>query len=190
MLLVHSLNSVSYLPGKACDADINNIHLFIQYLFYTYYMSSPRLKVPFPDKGPLSQSYGFSSSHVRMWESDHKEGWAPKNWCFKLWCWEDSWESLGLQGDQIHQPSRKSTIKEGLMLKLQNFRHLMWRANSLEKTLMLGKKTGGDRNDRGWDGWMASLTQWTWAWANSGRWWRTGNPGMLQSTGHKESYMT
>ena len=41
----------------------------------------------FADKGPYSRSYGFSSSHVWMWELDHKEGWVLKNWCFKLWCW-------------------------------------------------------------------------------------------------------
>ena len=74
---------------------------------------------------------------------------------------------------------------EGLMLKLkpQYFGHLMQRANSLEKTLMLGKIEGRRRRgDRGWDGWMASLTQWTWVWASSKRWWRTMKPGMLQST--------
>ena len=53
-----------------------------------------------------------------------------------------------------------------------------------EKTLMLGKIEGGRRRDnRGWDGWMASLTQWTWVWVNSGSWWWTGRPGMLQSMG-------
>ena len=44
-------------------------------------------------------------------------------------------------------------------------------------------KAGGERNDRGWDGWMASLIQWTWVWASPGSWWWTGNPGMLQSIG-------
>ena len=73
---------------------------------------------------------------------------------------------------------------EGLMLKLQYFGHLMRRANSLEKTLMLERlKAGGEGGDRGWDGWMASPTQWTWVWASSGRWWRTGKPGVLQSMG-------
>ena len=52
------------------------------------------------NKVPYSQSYGFSSSHVRMWELDHKESWAPKNWYFCTVVLEDSWESLGLQGDQ------------------------------------------------------------------------------------------
>ena len=69
------------------------------------------------------------------------------------------------------------------MLKLQYFGHLMGRTGSLEKTLMLGKIEGRRRRgDRGWDGWMASLTQWTWIWASSGSWWRTGKPSVLQST--------
>ena len=67
-----------------------------------------------------------------------------------------------------------------LKLKLQYFGHLMRRADSLEKTLMLGKmKAGGEGDDRGWESWMASLTQWTWFWANSGRWWRTERPVVL-----------
>ena len=75
---------------------------------------------------------------------------------------------------------------EGLMLKLkpQYFGHLMRRADSLEKTLMLEKlRARGEGDDRGWDGWMASLTQWTWILANSGRWWWTGKPGTLQFMG-------
>ena len=75
---------------------------------------------------------------------------------------------------------------EGLMpkLKLQYFGHLIWRANSLEKTLVLGKTEGGrSGDDRGWDGWMGSLNEWTWVWVNSGSWWWTGRPGMLQSMG-------
>ena len=72
---------------------------------------------------------------------------------------------------------------EGLMLKLklQYFGHLMQRADPLEKTLMLGKTEGRRRrDDRGWDGWMASLTQWTWVWVDSGSWWLTARPGVLQ----------
>ena len=98
---------------------------------------------------------------------------------------EDSWESLGLQGDPI-SPSLKKKITpeyslEGLMLKLklQYFGHLMWRADSVEKTLMLGKIEG--RRMR--LSWMASPTQWTWVWVNSRSWWWTGKPGMLQSMG-------
>ena len=59
----------------------------------------------------------------------------------------------------------------------------MRRADSLEKTLMLGKTEGRRRGDRGWDGWMASLIQWTWVCTNSGKQWRTGKPGVLQSMG-------
>ena len=71
-----------------------------------------------------------------------------------------------------------------LMLKLQYFGHLMWRSDSLEKTLMLGKMEGKMRGgDRQWDGWMASPTQWTWVWASSGIWRWTGKPGVLLSMG-------
>ena len=82
---------------------------------------------------------------------------------------------------------------EGLMLKLklQYFGHLIWRTDSFEKTLMLEKIECRRRGDsRGWDGWMASPTQWMWVWAGSGSWWWTGKPGVLQSMGHKESDMT
>ena len=60
----------------------------------------------------------------------------------------------------------------------------MWTANSLVKTLILGRlSAGGEGEDRRWDGWRASLTQWTRVWPNSGRWWKTGKPGVLQSVG-------
>ena len=98
---------------------------------------------------------------------------------------EDSWESLGLQGDSTWVISPGCSL-EGLMLKLklQYSGHLMRRADSFEKILMLGKNEGGRRRGhRGWDGWMASLTRWTWVWVNSGSWWWTGKPGVLQSTG-------
>ena len=74
------------------------------------------------------------------------------------------------------------------MLKLQYFGHLMRRTDSLEKILMLGKmEAEGEGDNRGWDGWMASPTQWIWLWVNSGSWWGTGRPGVLQS---KESDTT
>ena len=74
---------------------------------------------------------------------------------------------------------------EGMMLKLklQYFGHLMWRVDSLEKTLREGLGAGGEGVDRGWDGWMASLTRWTWIWVNSGSWWWTGRPGVLRFIG-------
>jgi len=71
-----------------------------------------------------------------------------------------------------------------LKLKLQYFGHLMQRVDSLEKTLMLGGIGGrGEGDDRGWDGWMASPTRWTWVWVNSRSWWWTGRPGVLQFMG-------
>ena len=71
-----------------------------------------------------------------------------------------------------------------LKLKLQYFGHLMQRVDSLEKTLMLEELgAGGERDDRGWDGWMASPTRWTWVWVNSGSRWQTGRPGVLQFMG-------
>ena len=108
---------------------------------------------------------------------------------------EDSWESLGLQGDNhsiLKEISSGCCTLEGLMLKLklQYFGHLMWRVDSLEKTLMLaGIGARGEGDDRGWDGWMASPTWYTWVWVNSRSWWWTGRPGMLwfmgsQRVGH------
>ena len=94
----------------------------------------------FTNKGPYSRSYGFSISYVWMWELDYKESWVTKNWCFwTVVVGEDSWESLGLQGDQTK--GNQSWILEGLMLKLklQYFGHLMWRTDLLGKTLKLGK---------------------------------------------------
>ena len=97
---------------------------------------------------------------------------------------EDSWESLGLQRDQTSQSQRKFILnihwKDRCWSWLQYFGHLRRRAGSLEKTLTLGKIEGrGEDDDRGRDGWMASLIQRTWVWAISGRWWWTGKPGML-----------
>ena len=71
-----------------------------------------------------------------------------------------------------------------LKLKLQYFGHLMWRVDSLEKT-DAGRdwEAGGEGDDPGWDGCMASLTWWTWVWVNSGSWWWTGRPGVLRFMG-------
>ena len=67
---------------------------------------------------------------------------------------------------------------------LQYFGHLMRRIDSLEKTLIWeGLGAGGEGDNRGWDGWMASPTRWTWVWVNSGSWWWTGRPGVLRFMG-------
>ena len=66
-----------------------------------------------------------------------------------------------------------------LKLKLQYFGHLIWRTDSWKRPWCWERLKAGEGGDRGCDGWMASLTQWTWVWASSGRWWRTGQPGVL-----------
>ena len=143
----------------------------------------------FANKVPSSQSYGFSSGQLQMWELDHKEGWAPKNWCFWTVVLERTLESpLDCKEIQpVHPEGNQSwNSLEGLILKLklQYFGHLMQRTDLLEETLMLGKIKGrGDGDDRGRDGWMTSPAQWTWVWVSSGSWWWTGRPGVLQSTG-------
>ena len=111
--------------------------------------------------------------------ADHKEGWVPKNWHFQTEVWR---RLLRIPWSILKEINPEYSL-EGLMLKLklQYFGHLMWRADSLEKTLILGKIEG--RRRRGWDGWVASLTQWTWVWASSWSWWWTGKPGVLQSMG-------
>ena len=106
----------------------------------------------FANKGTSSQSYGFSSSHVWMWELDHKESWAPKNWCFKLWCWRllrVPWTARRSNLSILKEISPEYSL-EGLVLKLKlhYFGHVMWRTDSLEKTLMRGKME--DKRRRGW----------------------------------------
>ena len=107
----------------------------------------------FANKASYSQSYGFSSSHVQMWELDHKYGWVLKNWCFQTVVLEKTLESP-LDCKEIKLVNIKGNQSEyslgALMLKpkLQNFGHLIPRANSLEKTMMLGKIE--DRRIVGW----------------------------------------
>ena len=95
----------------------------------------------FANKGLSSQSYGFSSSHVWMWELDHKESWVPNNWCFWTVVLEKMLEHpLGCKIKLINPKGNSPEYPlEGLMLKLQYFGHLMQRTDLLEKTLLLGK---------------------------------------------------
>ena len=102
---------------------------------------------------------------------------------FEPWCWRRH-----LRVPWTARRSNQSILKEinpeysleGLMLKLkhQYFGHLMQKTDSLEKPWCWGTlKAGGERDNRGWDGWMASPTQWTWVWVNSRSWWWTARPG-------------
>ena len=121
-------------------------------------------------------------------ELDYKESWAPKNWCFCCDVGEDlrvPWTARRLNQSILKEISPEYSL-EGLMLKLklQYFGHLMWRTDSLEKPLMLGKIKG--RKRRGWqrmrclDGITYSMDM---IWASSRSWWWTGRPGRLQSIG-------
>ena len=107
----------------------------------------------FADKGPSSQSYGISSSHVWMWKLDYKKAEHRRIDAFELWCWRRllrvTWTARRSNQSILKEISPGCSL-EGLMLKLklQYFGHLMWRAGSFEKTLMLGKIEG--RRRRGW----------------------------------------
>ena len=128
----------------------------------------------FADKGLSSQSHGFYSGHVWMWE--HKESWAPKNWCFWTVVLETTRESLGLWGDPTSPSQRRSVL--GV-----HWKDWCWSWSSITFTTWCEElthwkrswcwarlKAGGKGDNRGWDGWMASLTRWTLVWAGSGSW--------------------
>ena len=118
----------------------------------------------FADTGPSSQSYGFSSSHIQMWELDHKEGWALKNWCFQTVVLEKTFESpldckeIKSVNPKGNQPwiyiGRTDAEAEAPMLWLPDVKS----QNSLKKTLMLGKIEG--RRRRGWQRtrWLDGIT--------------------------------
>ena len=121
-----------------------------------------------------------------MWELGYKDSWAPKNWCFWTVVLEKTLESpFDFKEIQPVHPKGNQSWKDWCW---------SWNSNTLAtwcKELTHLKrpwcwervKMGGEGNDRGWDGWTASLTQWIWVWVNSRSWWRTGKPGVLQSMG-------
>ena len=145
----------------------------------------------FANKGPSSQGNGFPNSHVWMWELDCEESWAPKNWCFWSVVLEKTLESpLDCKKIQPVNPKGDQSVL------IFHWKHWCWSWNSNTlvtwcKELTHVKrpwcwkrlKAGGKGDNRGFDGWMASLTQRTWGWVNSGSWWWTGRPGMLWSIG-------
>ena len=143
----------------------------------------------FANKDPSSQSYGFSSSHVWMWELDYKERWAPKNWCFWTVVLEKTLESpLDCKEIQpVHPKGNESWIfigrtdAEGETPLLG---HLMRRTDSLEKTLELGKVEGRFRGGQQRRRWLEGITDLT-DMSLSELWelWYTGKPGVLQSIG-------
>ena len=137
-------------------------------------------------KGPYSQSYGFSSRHVWMWELGHKEGWVLKNWCFWTVVLEKTLESP-LKCKAI-QPVSPKWNQPWIFFRTDAEAPLLWPLDA--KSQLFGKdpdvgkgwkqkEKGVAENEMvGWHHWL----QWTWIWASSGRYWRTGKPVMLQST--------
>ena len=143
----------------------------------------------FANKRPSGQGYGFSSSHVWMWELDYKPRWAPENWCFLTVVLENPlrvpWTTRRSNQYILKKVSPGCSL-EGLMLKLklQYLGYLMRKADSFEKTLMLGKTDG--RRRRGWQRmrWLDGITDsMDMGLVDSGSWWWTGRPGILQFMG-------
>ena len=125
-----------------------------------------------------------------MWESDHKESWAPKNQCFQIVLLEKTPESP-LDCKEV-KPAYPKGNQPWIFIGrtvAEVEAPILWPPD--EKNLLIGKdpddwerlKAGGEGDDREWDGWMASPTGWTWVWAGSRRWWRTGKAGVLQFMG-------
>ena len=130
----------------------------------------------FANKSPYSQSYVFSSSHVRMWELDNKESWALKNWCFWAVVLKKVLESpLDCKEIKPINPKRNQPWIFIGRTDAQAEAPILWPPDAKNwlngKDPDAGKDWGRRRNrgNRGWDGWIASLTQWTWVWANSRR---------------------
>ena len=125
-----------------------------------------------------------------MWELDCEESWVPKNCCFWTVVLEKTLESpLDSKEIQlVHPKGNQSWIFIG-RTDAEAETPLLWPPDVKELTHLKRPwcwerlKVGGERDNRGWDGWMASLTRWTWVWASSRSWCWTGKPGVLQSMG-------
>ena len=96
---------------------------------------------------------------------------------------EDPWEPLGQQVNSKGNQSWIFNVRTEAESETPYFGHLMKELTHWKRPWFWERLKAGEGDDRGWDGWMASLTHWTWVWANSKRWWRTWKPGVLQSTG-------
>ena len=115
---------------------------------------------------------------------------------FELWYWKRlltvSWPARRSNQSILKEISPDYSLERLILkLKLQYFGHQIRRTDSLERPWFWERlRAGGEGDDRGWDGWMTSLTRWTWVWVSSGNWWWTGRPGVLQSMGSQESDTT
>jgi len=148
--------------------------------------------ITLPTKVPLVKAMVFPvvMYGCESWTVKKAECWRID--AFELWCWRRPlrvpWTARRSNQSILKEISPGISLEEMMLkLKLQSFGHLMWRVDSLEKTLMLGGIGGRRRRDnRRWDGWMASLTRWTWVWVNSGSQWWTGRLRFMgwQRVGH------
>ena len=112
-----------------------------------------------------------------------------RNYAFEMWCWRRllriPWTARRSNQSILKEISPEYSL-EGLTFKLKSNTLATWceELTHLKRPWSWERlKAGGDRDDRGWDGWMASLTQWTWVWVNFRSWWWTGRPSVLQSIG-------
>ena len=134
-----------------------------------------------------NQSYGFSSSHIWMWELDHKAE-RQRIDAFKLWLEKTLESPLDCKEIKpVHPKGNQPWIFIG-RTDAEAETPIFWPPDT--KNWLTGKDPDAEKDWRqeekgttGWGGWMASLTLWTWVWASSGSWWRTGKPGMLRSMG-------
>ena len=139
-------------------------------------------------KGLSSQSYDFSSSHVRMWELDHKEGWVPRNWWFWTVILEKTLESpLDCKDIKPISPKRNQSWIFIGRTDVEAETPILWppdeKSRLIAKDLDAGKDWRQEEKGTKEDGWLELLTQWTWIWANSKTSWRPGKTGVLQSIG-------
>ena len=123
-----------------------------------------------------------------MWELDYKESWALKNWCFWTAVLEKTLESpLDCKEIQpVPHKGNQSWVFIG-RTDAEAETPILWlpdeKSSLLKRPWCWERLRAGEGDDRGWDGWMASLTQRTWVWVGSGSWWWNGRPGMLRFMG-------
>ena len=151
----------------------------LSYYFNKYLLNSYDVTNKGTNKGPSSESYDFSSGHVWMWGLDYKDSWALKNWCFWTVVLEKTFESP--LDCKVIQPINPKGNQSWIFIGKTDW-WWSWNCNTLAtwcKELTHWKrpwcwerlKMGREGDDRGWDGWMASPTWWTWVWVGSGSWW-------------------
>ena len=143
----------------------------------------------FANKGLSNQSYGFSTSHVQMWELEYRKAECGRIDAFELCCWRRL-----LRVHWTARRSNQSIVKKSVLKG--HWKDWCWSGNSNTLATWCKKltywnrpwcwerlKAGGEGDDWGWDGWRASPTHWKWVWINSRSWWWTRRPGILMSMG-------